>query len=236
MLGPVSAPASAVGHAARVRRAAGYETERPDVQAHVPRDARRVLDLGCSTGALGAALKRRQDAIVVGIELDADYAAQAAARLDRVVAGDVELVLDGPAPPEAPFDCLVAADILEHLVDPWRALRRGADLLAAGATVVVSLPNVAHYVGIWRLLRGGRWPRDDAGVFDRTHLRWFTLEDGLDLLRQAGLRPTAVEPRYWTDGWHLRWRQAAARTPLQPFLAPQYVLCAVKDGPPRTTG
>ncbi len=73
-------------------------------------------------------------------------------------------------------------------------------------------------------------------MFDRTHLRWFTLDDGLDLLRQAGLRPTTVEPRYWTHGWHLRWRQAAAKTPLHPFLAPQYVLCALKDGPPRTTG
>lgn len=216
---------------ARARRAPGYETDRPDVQRHVPLEARRILDLGCSTGALGAALKRRQPATVVGIELDGDYAARARGCLDRVVVGDVEQALAGPPPPEAPFDCLLAADILEHLVDPWRALARAVELLASGATVVVSLPNVAHYRGIWQLLATGRWPREDAGVFDRTHLRWFTLEDGLELLRQAGLRPTAVEPRYWTAGWHLRWRKALAGTPVHRFLAPQYVLCAVKEAP-----
>ncbi len=212
-----------------VRRAAGYETERPDVQRHIPRHVRRILDLGCCTGALGAALKRRQDAIVLGVEIDGEYAAQARTRLDRVVASDVEVFLEGSAPAEAPFDCLIAADVLEHLIDPWLALTRAVELLGPGATTVISLPNVACYQAIWRLLRSGRWPREAVGVFDATHLRWFTLDDGLDLLRQAGLRPTAVDPRYWGVGWRLRWRQAVAKTPLHRFLPPQYILRAVKD-------
>jgi 2-polyprenyl-3-methyl-5-hydroxy-6-metoxy-1,4-benzoquinol methylase len=213
----------------RAGRAAGYETERPDLQRHIPRAARRILDLGCCTGTLGAALKRRQDATVVGVELDAAYAAEARARLDRVVVSDVELFLKGPPPGEAPFDCLIAADILEHLVDPWQALARAADLLVPGATVVVSLPNIAYYGAVWRLVRGGRWPLEEVGVFDRTHLRWFTLDDGLAMLCEAGLRPIAIDPRYWTSGWHLRWRRTLARTFLHRFLAPQYVFRAVKD-------
>lgn len=217
----------------RARRAAGYETDRPDLQRHIPRDARRILDLGCCTGALGAAVKRRQDAKVLGVEREREYAARARSCLDRVVVSDVERFLAGPAPPEAPFDCLIAADVLEHLVDPWLALARAVDLLAPHATVVVSLPNVAYYRGLWQLLRSGRWPREDAGLFDRTHLRWFTLDDGLDLLRQAGLRPTVVEARYWTIGGQLRWRAVLARTPLHRFLPPQYILCAVTDGSPR---
>jgi len=213
----------------RERKAAGYESERPDLQRHIPHDARRILDLGCSTGAFGGALKRRGEVTIFGVELDDEYAAEARMRLDRVVTSDVERFLAGPAPAEAPFDCLVAADILEHLVDPWRALARAVDLLAPGSTVVVSLPNVICYRAIWQLLKGGRWPREDVGVFDRTHLRWFTLDDALDLLRQAGLRPTTVEPRYWAVGWRLRWRKAMARTRLHRFLPPQYILCAVKD-------
>ncbi|MDQ6805339.1 MAG: class I SAM-dependent methyltransferase, partial [Actinomycetota bacterium] len=159
-----------------------------------------------------------------------DYAAEARGRLDRAVASDVEIFLKGPAPAEAPFDCLVAADVLEHLVDPWLALARAVDLLRPGATVIVSLPNVACYSAIWKVLRSGRWPREDVGVFDRTHLRWFTLDDGLDLLRGVGLQPTVVEPLYWNPvGWRLRWRQVAARTPLHRFLPPQYIFQAVKD-------
>ena len=215
--------------AARQSRAAAYETERPDLRRHIPRDARRILDLGCCTGAVGAALKRRQEATVVGVELDPGYAAEASTRLDRVVVSDVERFLEGPPPPEAPFDCLIAADILEHLVDPWGALARAADMLAPGATVIVSLPNVAYYGAVWQLVRGGRWPREDMGLFDRTHLRWFTRDDGLDLLRRAGLRPVEVDPRYWTSGWHLRWRRALARTRLHRFLAPQYVFRAIKE-------
>ncbi len=213
----------------RDRRCHGYETSRPDVQALVPLSARRILDLGCSAGALGAAVKERQGALVVGVEANADYAAAARARLDRVVVSEVEMFLREPAPAEAPFDCLIAADVLEHLVNPWEVLGRAVGLLEPGATVVVSLPNIAEWRGVCRLLRTGRWPRDDEGVFDRTHLQWFTLADALDLLRSADLRVAHVEPRFWQTGWRLTWRLALSRTPLHRFLAPQYIISAVKD-------
>jgi methionine biosynthesis protein MetW len=210
--------------------APGYETGRPDVQAHVPSSARRILDLGCASGELGAALQRRQGAVVLGVEIDSDYAARAATRLDRVIRSDVETFLGDPPADEAAFDCLIAADVLEHLVDPWTALRRAVGLLKPGATVVVSVPNVAHWGGVLRLLRGGRWPRDDAGPFDRTHLRWFTRDDAVDLLSQAGLEVRVVEARYWTIGWRLRLCRMLESTPMDRFMAVQYVLSGVTGG------
>jgi SAM-dependent methyltransferase len=211
-------------------RAHGYETSRPDVRAHVPGDARRILDLGCSTGALGAELKRSRDAVVVGVELDREYAEQAAERLDRVVVADVESFLRQEPPPEAPFDCLVAADVLEHLVDPWLALRRAAELVRPGGTVVISVPNVLHWRGLARLVLTRRWPRDEAGPFDRTHLRWFSGEDAVDLLRQAQVLPARVEPRYWSAGWRLKRDELLARTPLGPFLPVQLVISGSREG------
>jgi 2-polyprenyl-3-methyl-5-hydroxy-6-metoxy-1,4-benzoquinol methylase len=214
--------------ALRESRRVGYETARPDIQAHVPAAARSILDLGCSTGALGAALKARQGATVVGVELGEDYARDAEARLDRVIVADVEAFATGPAPPEAPFDCLIAADVLEHLRDPWGALRGATAMLAPGAAAVVSLPNVVFWPGLLRVLRTRRWPREDEGLFDRTHLRWFGEADAIDLLEQAGLRQVTVHPNYWVEGAALRRRQWLARTPLRPYLAPQHVLTAVK--------
>ena len=206
----------------------GYESARPDVQALVPASARTILDLGCSAGALGAALKARQGATVVGVELGEDYAREAEGRLDRVIAGDVEAFASGPAPPEAPFDCVIAADVLEHLRDPWAALRGAAAMLAPGAAAIVSLPNVLFGPGLLRVVRTRRWPREAEGLFDRTHLRWFGEADAIELLEQAGLRDVAVHPNYWVEGAALRRREWLARTPLRPYLAPQLVLTAVK--------
>ena len=198
-------------------------TPRPEVQALVPTSARTILDLGCSTGALGEALKRRQGASVVGLELSESFAAEARGRLDRVVVADLETFARGPAPPEAPFDCLIAADVLEHLVDPWATLRHLVGMLAPGAAVVVSVPNVFYWRALGRAIATRRWPREDEGIFDRTHLRWFGAEDAYELLARAGITSVAVRPNYWYRARWLPLVKALARTPLASFLPAQHL-------------
>src|SRR3954447_23158190 len=176
----------------RAARAAAYERPRPEILAHVPLTARRGPDLGGATGATGQALKQRQPAHVTGIEIEPDYAREAERNLDRVIVGDVA------QPPKilGTYDALIAADVLEHLVDPWTALTRYTRLLETGATAVISLPNVAHWSTYAYLLKG-TWPRKPEGIFDQTHLRWFTLKDARDLLAHAGLKPGTVVRRRW---------------------------------------
>ena len=172
-------------------RALAYETPRREIADRVPPGARRVLDLGCATGGLASLLKARGEVEVVGVERDAGYAAAAERHCDRVVHAD----LDAPAPDDlGRFDCLVAADVLEHLVDPWSALRAYARLLDPGGTAVISLPNVAHWSTYAALARGS-WPRNPEGIHDATHLRWFTLRDARELVEQAGLAVASVDRR-----------------------------------------
>jgi methionine biosynthesis protein MetW len=209
------------------QRALAYETPRPEIARHVPATARRVLDLGCAAGGLAALLKQRGPVEVVGVERDEAYAAAAAERCDRVVHADVE-TLD---PTDlGRFDCLVAADVLEHLVDPWTALRTYAQLLEPRGTAVVSLPNVAHW-STYAALARGTWPRTPEGIHDATHLRWFTLRDARELLAEAGLNVSAVDRRP-----RLIWRgsklddllgPAAVRVPvLRTLVTFQHVLAA----------
>jgi hypothetical protein len=166
----------------------------------------------------------------VGVEVNPDYAADAGARLDRVIVSDIESFLADSVPAGAPFDCLIAADVLEHLVDPWTALRRAVELIDRHAIAVISIPNVSEWRGLWRLIRTGRWPLADAGVFDRTHLRWFTRDDALALVRQAGLCPLDVDPRYWESDWkRLQLTRFLAKTPLDRFLPFQYIITASKE-------
>jgi SAM-dependent methyltransferase len=202
-----------------------YTGSRPEVQALVPRSARRVLDLGCSAGALGAGLKARQPVEVVGVEVDPVLARAAARRIDRVVEADAAALPAGLGR----FDCIVAADVLEHLADPWDALRSAAGLLEPGGVVVVSLPNVRFFETFWQLGARGRWPRRDHGIFDRSHLRWFTLRDARELVEQAGLLVEEVRPqiRVRPRGSRIdRLFAWLARTPLRELFAFQYVIAA----------
>lgn len=213
-----------------------YETARPDVQAHVPVTARRVLDLGCAAGALGAAL-RGHGAEVVGVERDPGYARAAAVRLDRVIDADLAELATRPGLRDelGRFDCLIAADVLEHLVDPWTALDAFAGLLEPGGRAIVSLPNVRSWETFWQLARHGRWPRRSAGLFDRTHLRWFTLADAHDLVTGAGLTVERVDRRLLRgDGrpWPRLVARVAAHVPgLRTLLCLQHVIVASAPAP-----
>lgn len=175
-----------------------YANARADVLRQVPLGARNVLDVGCGAGALGASIKRRQPARVVGIEYVREQAAQAATLLDAVHGGDVA-ALELPDPPGS-FDCLIYADVLEHLVDPWAVLARHRELIAPGGTLLVSLPNV-QFVGVLVDLLRGRWEYRARGVMDRTHLRFWTRRSALALLAGAGYEVTGLRRnmRWWDD-------------------------------------
>jgi 2-polyprenyl-3-methyl-5-hydroxy-6-metoxy-1,4-benzoquinol methylase len=146
---------------------------------------RRVLELGPATGYMSRAFKAR-GCTVVGIELDAEMARQAEPHLERLIVGDLdELDLEAELGDER-FDAIVAADVLEHLVDPLAVLRRLEPFLADDGAFVLSIPNVAH--GSVRLaLLEGRFDYQDIGLLDRTHKTFFTRQSLEQMLDDAEL-------------------------------------------------
>jgi 2-polyprenyl-3-methyl-5-hydroxy-6-metoxy-1,4-benzoquinol methylase len=149
-----------------------YANPRPEVTAVVPSWATRVLDVGCSVGSMGAALRERGH-IVTGIEYEPELAAEARKSLDRVIEGDVEQLARDSFDPGAPFDCVCFADVLEHLRDPWSVVRWAEGLLAPSGVVVASVPNIARLETLWNVFGKRVFPYQPVGVFDRTHLRFF---------------------------------------------------------------
>ena len=168
-----------------------FACKRPEVRRLVSRRARRVLDVGCAAGELGQALKRRQGAEVWGVEPNGEAAAAARRALDRVLEGTIEDALC--ALPQGHFDSIVAADVMEHLVDPERVLRELSGKLTPSGEVIVSLPNVRHWSVLQELL-GGSWEYRDAGILDRTHLRFFTRKSALALFEKTGYAVTGTTP------------------------------------------
>lgn len=208
-----------------------YVGARADIQALVPKTARAVLDVGCSTGALGAAVKQATGARVVGVELDPAMAAEAAKKLDAVHVGDAAALLLGDTLAGERFDTIVFADVLEHLADPWAVLRRAKDLLAPGGCVITSLPNVRHIDTIFHLVVLGRWPYRDRGIHDRTHLRFFTKRNVQELFEQAGMRIERMETNYRLREKPKSINRIAkwfAWPGLKGFLAFQYLVRAVR--------
>jgi GT2 family glycosyltransferase/SAM-dependent methyltransferase len=161
-----------------------YEYERSEILEAVPFGAERILDVGCGSGWLGEQLKRRQGALVCGVEIVPEAAERAAQRLDRVWNASVEEVLSEI--PENSFDCIITADVLEHLGNPWAVLTSLRQKLAPGGTVVASVPNVGHWDVVQDLLEG-TWHYTSEGLLDRTHLRFFTRRSVQELFWTAGL-------------------------------------------------
>jgi len=166
-------------------KSAEYFTEaRPEMLCFVPSNCRRLLDVGCGTGTFGASLKKQNPQIEVwGVEPFASAAAKAADKLDRVITGPFQPETGLPA---GAFDCIVFNDVLEHMVEPERALRYAKHLLSAGGTILASIPNVRYLPVLWQLGVRGNWEYGDCGILDRTHLRFFTKSSILKMFQDEG--------------------------------------------------
>ena len=117
----------------------------------------------------------------------------AAERLDAVAAVDVEI---DPMPFELqqPIDCIIYGDVIEQMTNPWPVLRRHVEALADDGTILICVPNLEHWSFASRLLRG-TWNYEPEGLFDDTHLRWFSLETMRKGLLELGLKLCDVHSR-----------------------------------------
>lgn len=171
--------------------AAYFEGSRPEIAKLVPKHCNSILDVGCGFGGLGRELRSRGFSDLYGIEINPDATSKLQGIYSQYWIGDIEK-LALPLP-EGSLDCIIFADVLEHLVDPWVALHRYLRLLRSGGTVIISVPNVRNVALLYRLLVKGRWDYEDAGLLDRTHLRFFTRYSVCTLVEGAGLE---------VDTWH----------------------------------
>lgn len=171
----------------------------PDLLARIPMTARTVIEVGCGAGNFATAyLALNPQARYIGVELNAAAAQQAGELLACVIEGDVETdetinALDN-ALGETLADVLIFGDVLEHLQDPWTALKILRQRLQPQGICVACIPNVSH----WSLLQQqiqGQWTYTDAGLLDRTHLRFFTRQSAQTMFEETGWTMVDATPR-----------------------------------------
>jgi 2-polyprenyl-3-methyl-5-hydroxy-6-metoxy-1,4-benzoquinol methylase len=173
----------------------GYHNDvRDDVAPYLPAKGGVLVDIGGGTGATAAWFKAQGYADRVGV-FDQVSSAHAEAGVDFHQSGDLEdhEFLDRALATEGPFDTILTLDILEHLVDPWAVVTRLHGALKPGGHIVASIPNVRHYRVAAGLLFKDRWDLTDAGILDRTHLRFFVRSTAIALMTHSGLELVSVD-------------------------------------------
>jgi 2-polyprenyl-3-methyl-5-hydroxy-6-metoxy-1,4-benzoquinol methylase len=145
----------------------------------------KVLEVGCACGATLLKIKHlNKTAEVHGIEICSETAA-IAKHFANITAENVENT--HIAYEEEMFDYIIFGDVLEHLYQPQQVLQNMKKYLKPGGYILASLPNIMH-VSIIKDLLKGNWTYQAAGILDKTHIRFFTLNEIFKMFTEVGLK------------------------------------------------
>jgi len=202
-----------------------YDNVRPEIISLIDKDMLMILDVGCGHGNLGRRLKQVNFARkVFGIEYHGNVAEIAKKNLDEVIVGDVQTI-NFPFDRNM-FDCIIFADILEHLIDPTSILQKVKPFLKDNGIIICSIPNMRHYAVILRMIMQG-WQYDDFGHFDKTHLRFFSLQSMKELISGAGYSIEQIIPRIVASK-KMKLINSIVGGKMEEFVAFQYIIKAHK--------
>lgn len=204
-----------------------YGYERRILVEMLPAIGGRFLEVGCGQGATLEYVKSHGAAYVAGVDINPEAISVARGRgLDSALVADVEKE-DLPYEKNS-FDCIILADVLEHFHNPWDTLKKLSSYLKRDGALLISIPNMKHYSIMLRLLVHDEWTYTDAGILDRTHLRFFTLKEALALIAHAGLKTEKIK-RGHQSGKLFRLMNILAFNGLRSYTAYQYYLLVRHD-------
>lgn len=176
-----------------------YVGLRDDLLKYIKGGNLDVLDVGCATGVNGSFLLDN-DMIksVDGVEFDEEMADIAKKKYDNVFVGDLNSskFLSLITNENNGYDYILFGDILEHLINPLDVLLEFKNVLKPDGKIIISVPNIAHLELFIQVYIKGTWPKNERGIFDKTHLSWFTKKDIHLLLKKAGLHTLTYERKF----------------------------------------
>ncbi|MDD2926451.1 methyltransferase domain-containing protein, partial [Rhodoferax sp.] len=150
-----------------------------------------LLDLGMGTGGLGQYLSQRFAIVADGVTLNPAEAELARDWYRQTRVADLDSANLSELFGAQVYDCIVCADVLEHLKAPEHVLAQCKALLKPGGRLIVSVPN-AGYCGLIAELIQGEFRYRPEGLLDNTHLRFFTRQSLRRFLTAQGWCATDI--------------------------------------------
>lgn len=194
-------------------------------------ERKKILDVGCNSGNLGAKIIQEKKGIVWGIDYSNKVVDLAKKKLNFAKVFDLESY-ELPFVDEK-FDLIIFADVLEHLRYPEIILSKYQKMLKSNGRIIVSIPNIANIYIRFKLLRGC-WNYTENGILDKTHFKFFTHDTLKRMLTDAGYEVEKVDstPGYKfiilrSVGPLLRLQEAACKIYPKLF-AKQFIMVARK--------
>lgn len=174
-----------------------FQESRPEMLELINQNYNRVLDVGCAEGNFAEQLFNQGCKEVWGVELNKAASEIAQKKLTKVINAEYN---DKIELPKNYFDIIFFNDVLEHIIDPWEALKLSKQFLAKSkkSKIICSIPNFRYIKNIFEVLVKKDFQYKDSLILDKTHMRFFTKksiirmfsECGLEIISIKGINPT----------------------------------------------
>ncbi len=161
-----------------------FDTARLEQIAGYIEPGERVLAVDCGPGVMARMLADK-GAEVIGTDMS--HTAVARAREKGIEAHWVDPDVSPLPFPDKSFDTVLSDSGLEHRFYYEPVLDEIVRVLKPGGKLVLSLPNMGHWICRLWVLRG-RFPYVRNSPTDFTHLRFFTMHEIKKLLEPRGIR------------------------------------------------
>ncbi len=176
-----------------------HEIHNPDLLKIIPLSSKRIVEVGCSSGALAREVKKIiPHSEYNGIEIDKNFVPLAKRYCDEVYLSNIENMDPYLWNKFYEVDCWIFGDSLEHLQNPWEILAKIRTLIAPWGCIACCIPNAQHWSLQVKLCTGEFW-YEESGLLDKTHLRWFTKKTLFELFRSSGFRIETITSRIFEE-------------------------------------
>ena len=164
---------------------ANQEEALSKIVAKVPHGA-LVLDVGCGSGMMGRFLSENNECVVDGVDIDPEAIALARPKYRNIAVANLERDSLMAFFQPGIYDCIVVADVADHLVHPEQLFEDIKKLLKPDGRLLFSIPNISHISAGLELILG-KFGYQNSGLLDSTHVRFYSRQGFVDKLASSGI-------------------------------------------------